>query len=223
MALTCGMLDVFKERLRQVTNEGFTPSHDDAHKDGELAKAAACYAADAAQHPNAGFPPLKWPWATKWWKPQDHRRNCVRAAALLLAEIDRLDRADTARLVQCPSPLEQFMSLAWDAFGEINARRNAAFGRCKDWTDADWAVALAGEVGELLNVVKKIRRDGSSQELQKKFEDEAADVQAYLSLWCALRDVRLGSVTVRKFNEVTQRMLYRHDIISKGTMQDLFI
>ena len=33
-----------------------------------------------------------WPWAAEWWKPKDCRRNLVRAGALILAEIERLDR-----------------------------------------------------------------------------------------------------------------------------------
>lgn len=35
-----------------------------------------------------------WPWDREWWKPKDRRRNLVRAAALLIAEIERLDRAE---------------------------------------------------------------------------------------------------------------------------------
>jgi hypothetical protein len=34
-----------------------------------------------------------WPWDRKWWKPKDRRRDLVRAGALILAEIERLDRA----------------------------------------------------------------------------------------------------------------------------------
>jgi hypothetical protein len=34
-----------------------------------------------------------WPWDRKWWKPTDRRRDLVKAAALILAEIERLDRA----------------------------------------------------------------------------------------------------------------------------------
>jgi len=34
-----------------------------------------------------------WPWAEKWWKPKNERRDLVKAAALILAEIERLDRA----------------------------------------------------------------------------------------------------------------------------------
>lgn len=40
---------------------------------------------------------LSWPWAKGWWKPGGSRRMLVKAAALLLAEIERLDRADQAK------------------------------------------------------------------------------------------------------------------------------
>jgi hypothetical protein len=33
-----------------------------------------------------------WPWEDKWWKPKDRRRDLVRAGALIVAEIERLDR-----------------------------------------------------------------------------------------------------------------------------------
>lgn len=77
--------DVLAERRRQVEAEGWTPEHDDEHDDDELAKAAACYALGSRKG---------WPWYGHWWKPSaDRRRNLVKAAALLLAEIERLDRA----------------------------------------------------------------------------------------------------------------------------------
>ncbi|MBB2698904.1 UNVERIFIED_ORG: hypothetical protein GGI66_003581 [Rhizobium esperanzae] len=41
-------------------------------------------------------PPARWPWSDEWWKPKDRRRDLVRAAALLIAEIERLDRASEA-------------------------------------------------------------------------------------------------------------------------------
>ncbi len=86
--------DVIAERLRQMHQEGWSEQHDDTHTNGELADAAACYAHPvpygvAPQH--SGPPPL-WPWHRKWWKPKDRRRNLVRAAALIVAEIERLDR-----------------------------------------------------------------------------------------------------------------------------------
>ncbi len=43
-----------------------------------------------------------------------------------------------------------------------------------------FCTALAGEVGELLNVAKKIIRDGETEELWRKFDEEAMDVIIYL-------------------------------------------
>lgn len=86
------------ERRRQIDDERWTPAHDDEHGDGALAAAAACYAIKASQPPHnlrfsIGYPPPYWPgWATKWWKPQDRRRDLVRAGALIVAEIERLHR-----------------------------------------------------------------------------------------------------------------------------------
>jgi hypothetical protein len=87
---TQALLDVAAERRRQIEVEGWTPEHDDEHNAGELARAAACYAIF-----NTAPAPTMWPrqWDTSWWKPKDDRSNLVRAAALLLAEIERLDRA----------------------------------------------------------------------------------------------------------------------------------
>ncbi|MGP1629956.1 MAG: hypothetical protein ACTS8S_00545 [Giesbergeria sp.] len=83
--------DVLAERQRQISAEGWTPEHDDEHYLGELSQAAACYASQAFG--NYGLPTY-WPWAAKWWKPsKDPRRNLIKAGALILAEIERMDRA----------------------------------------------------------------------------------------------------------------------------------
>ncbi len=80
------------ERRRQIEVEGFTPDHDDEHDVGRLVCAAICYAgADITNHP-AGEPPDLWPWVPEWWKPADDRRNLDKAAALLIAAGDQLDR-----------------------------------------------------------------------------------------------------------------------------------
>lgn len=93
---TQAAIDVLLERRRQVEVEGFTPDYDDIHADGELALAAACYAAKSTEFRGYGenpAPPLAWPWVPGAWKPKTPRRDLVRACALLLAEIERLDRA----------------------------------------------------------------------------------------------------------------------------------
>lgn len=106
--LTDAARDMLAERRRQVEAEGWTPKHDDEHDKGEMARAAACYAlhagscfawrADAYQSakPHEGNPAAQdslWPWDMQWWKPKDPRRDLVRAGALILAELERLDRA----------------------------------------------------------------------------------------------------------------------------------
>lgn len=89
--------DVMHERHRQVTTEGWSAEHDDQHRAGTLAQAAACYAANAAGWWPRGYgQPPYWPFDEEWWKPKDARRDMVRAAALLIAEIERLDRATQA-------------------------------------------------------------------------------------------------------------------------------
>jgi hypothetical protein len=85
------------ERERHITGEGWTPEHDDQHINGELAWAGSAYAAEADQYA-PGEIPWSWPWATSWWKPsRDPQRNLVKAQALLLAEQERLDRAETRK------------------------------------------------------------------------------------------------------------------------------
>jgi hypothetical protein len=100
-------IDVLAERQRQIFVEGFDEAHDEDehHTHGELAIAGACYALGDEHvhlpHPIGYFGlsqsepengEIAWPWDQKWWKPKNRRRDLVRAAALIIAEIDRLDR-----------------------------------------------------------------------------------------------------------------------------------
>jgi hypothetical protein len=90
--------DVLAERHRQINAEGWTAQHDDEHGDGAMAVAAACYAIADQRAIQVGTVELRklWEWtgwSVQWWKPKDRRRNLVRAAALMLAEIERLDRS----------------------------------------------------------------------------------------------------------------------------------
>lgn len=102
------LLEIGKERSRQVNSEGWSSEHDDEHEDGSLADAAACYAATtrafkAEEFAGVGYKPYTaysdlWPgsWADHWFKPKkSRRRKLVIAAALIVAEIERLDRAES--------------------------------------------------------------------------------------------------------------------------------
>jgi hypothetical protein len=91
--------EILLERLRQVDSEGWTPEHDDEHDSFEMTEAATCYLAWTADmrmdfdQVEDILVPRHWPWSRSWWKPKDNRSNLIRAAALLVAEIERLDRA----------------------------------------------------------------------------------------------------------------------------------
>lgn len=112
-AYSKGAMDVLNERIRQTQvggdGEGWSEEHDDEHKDGAMAAAAAAYAYGTTLSDNQrtyvsgnysiennGMLRDLWPasWSHAWWKPKDRRQDLVRAAALLIAEIERLDRAE---------------------------------------------------------------------------------------------------------------------------------
>lgn len=87
--------DVLAERIRQIEQEQWCPEHDDQYTRGQLASAAASYATSAYWHAighSADNPPPRWPWSESHWKPTTARRDLVKAGALILAEIERLDR-----------------------------------------------------------------------------------------------------------------------------------
>lgn len=94
--------DIIEERERQKNVENYSNSHDDHYKENELVRAASGYIDHVIDrswifksNPDAyrqEAPPPFWPWGDAHWKPKDVRRDLVRAAALLIAEIERLDR-----------------------------------------------------------------------------------------------------------------------------------
>lgn len=92
LGLAAALRDVINERFRQIEAEGFDAAHDDQHGLGELARAGAAYALAAGTGDAHPLPPSLWPWTAHWWKPTSRRRDLVKAAALILAEIERLDR-----------------------------------------------------------------------------------------------------------------------------------
>ena len=111
-----GIERIAAERQRQVTEEGWTPDHDDHHDRDSMAKAAACYAAPVevfalTQLRDGGVRATSiWPWETKWDKrvrpsnsgflgaDLDARiRDLEKAGALCAAEIDRLQRLKARR------------------------------------------------------------------------------------------------------------------------------
>ena len=93
-------IDVGAARRRQIEVNGYDYTHDDEHDRGELAMAGAVYAWFATwsdQKRASGLNPVTASFEVRWpflggWNPKDRRSDLVRAGALIVAEIERLDR-----------------------------------------------------------------------------------------------------------------------------------
>lgn len=86
---------VIAERQRHQSAEGWTPEHDDQYSKSQLLWASSCYVLNAI-HPFNRIP-FDWPWTPEWWKPTNPRRDLVKAGALILAEIERIDRQESSQ------------------------------------------------------------------------------------------------------------------------------
>jgi hypothetical protein len=78
-----------RQRLEQIG----IPPRTRRYRPSDLPKAAAAYAlAGVPRYASDGWPELFWPWPKTRFRPGAPRDNLVRAAALIVAEIERLDR-----------------------------------------------------------------------------------------------------------------------------------
>ena len=99
---------------------------------------------------------------------------------------------------------------------QANVKRcEQSFGSCREWSPADWSNAMAGEAGELLelllplivktnticNLTKKIQRGDeiSLEEVGK----EIADVVIYADLLSHNLGIELSDAIRKKFDEVS--------------------
>lgn len=108
--------------------------------------------------------------------------------------------------------------LSFDELRRENvARCEESYHPLDEWSPTDWATALAGEVGEACNFIKKIRRLQSDPcvlpeesdamfVLLENVEEELADVVIYADLLAARLHIDLGLAVKRKFNVVSGRI-----------------
>lgn len=91
----------YDERKRQIQKEGWTTEHDDMHQEGELCRAALCYAQSSVERDLPGGDidlktalPYNWPFESDSWKPspEDRAKELIKSGALYRAEIERLTR-----------------------------------------------------------------------------------------------------------------------------------
>jgi len=74
--------EIQAERTYQAIR-GYTPDHDDQHTDGSLIHVASDILAQRYDR-----------WGIMWTNSGDKRRQLIIAAALIAAEIERMDRAN---------------------------------------------------------------------------------------------------------------------------------
>ncbi len=102
-------------------------------------------------------------------------------------------------------------------------RCEKSYHKIKSWSPTDWACALAGEVGEACNFVKKLKRldsdifwsgeyskcnntktkDEEEKILIESIGKELADVVIYADLLASRLGLRLGYEVKKKFNETS--------------------
>lgn len=111
--MSAAAADVLAERSRQITEERFPAEWDDLYRNKELERAAACFAlygaipsplrahfereglGIASPDETAAYTIFRlWPFKWSWWKPENPRRALVKAGALILAAIEKIDRGE---------------------------------------------------------------------------------------------------------------------------------
>ena len=76
-----------------------------------------------------------------------------------------------------------------------------------DWSLGEWVCAVTGEMGELANLIKKVRRgDITLEESMQEIADELADTVTYLDILAFRCGVDLGEAVISKFNRVSERV-----------------
>lgn len=86
---------ILQERDRQIA-KGYTREHDDEHGSGEIALAAACFAAGEDLVTDGAIEAGVWPWKGQAFDALEGKsrlEQLVIAGALIVAEIERLQRA----------------------------------------------------------------------------------------------------------------------------------
>jgi NTP pyrophosphatase (non-canonical NTP hydrolase) len=114
---------------------------------------------------------------------------------------------------------EQRLPLTFETLEIKNFTRcEQVYHRLDNWSPTDWACAMAGEMGEACNEVKKLRRLMDDKQLwgTKEFEiqkdiligkilDELADTVIYADLLATRLGGHIGKSIIKKFNETSDK------------------
>ncbi|HEY3983197.1 hypothetical protein [Cedecea sp.] len=116
---TQAIRDVISERQRQ-RDQGRDDAHDDGYIDGVLALGGAAYAISGAGFNCVGSYRRRaknlWPFPLETFNPAgnvNRRSDLVRAAAMIIAEIDRIDRKSARTECAATPPRNQDVNAGW--------------------------------------------------------------------------------------------------------------
>jgi hypothetical protein len=95
--------EVLDERNRQINSKGYDEHHDNVYTQNELIRAADSYVSNVIQRGwvyNENNPekyqkeevPEYFPFDDCFWKPENPRKDLVKAVAMLIAELERIER-----------------------------------------------------------------------------------------------------------------------------------
>ena len=116
------------------------------------------------------------------------------------------------------------MKVDLSALREINVQRATEGFKCYDNQPLTyWTTALAGEVGELCNMIKKIQRverggiDGGSSYTAKDItkemlKEEIGGIAIYLDLLASLLDISLEEAIIETFNSKSEKYGFKQMI-----------
>ena len=84
------------------------------------------------------------------------------------------------------------------------------------WSLSDWMTAVAGELGEAANVIKKLNRyrdgipgnDASEPNLRNQLANEIADTYIYLDLLAQAAGFDMSEIVERKFEITSAKIGY---------------
>lgn len=123
------------------------------------------------------------------------------------------------------------MKLDLAAMRPINVQRAKDGFKCYDNQPLTyWTTALAGEVGELCNMIKKIQRvekggvDGGSsytaKDISKEMlKEEIGGIAIYLDLLASLLDIDLEEAIMDTFNQKSRNMGFKEMLIDNPQAQ----
>ena len=120
------------------------------------------------------------------------------------------------------------MKLDLAAFRPINVQRATEGFKCYDNQPLTyWTTALAGEVGELCNMIKKIQRverggvDGGSSYTAKDItkemlKEEIGGIAIYLDLLASLLNISLEEAIVDTFNSKSEKYGFKEKLEARS-------